>query len=83
MQQLKQELEIEVKRTLENKNYNTKQKEDLFRYFKESFMKNSNKEKSLAVADIRFNHKYMFNKQHDRYTLKQNYIKRKIDKVKI
>lgn len=84
MQQSKRlpsEIEVHVKSQLKSKGYNTKQEEDWFRYFKESYFKNEDKDKASAIADIRFNHKYLFNEQYQRYTLKKDYIQRKINKV--
>jgi len=75
------EIEVEIKNMLSDKDYNEKQKSDWLRYFNENYKKTKNKEKAIGVAEIRFNHKYAFNKVHDRYGLKMNYIERKINKV--
>lgn len=81
--QLPAEIEVEIKKKLSDKGYNEKQKLDWFRYFKESFIKENDKNKSINIADIRFNHKYSFSKQYNRYKLKDEYIERKITKVKL
>jgi len=84
MQQLTQKLEVSIKQKIaELGDYNPKQKDDMFRYFKEAYTKKGyDEDKSMAIANIRFNHKYSFNKQHKRYGLGRDYIKRKIDQVK-